>query len=67
AGRYVAKAGFGSAGFSEWLAVKKAVSVGLEENSLPDSLRVAAFMRGYLSARPNQGNINTRDPKSVGG
>ncbi|MHC4867608.1 MAG: hypothetical protein ACYTEX_26355 [Planctomycetota bacterium] len=67
AGRYVAKAGFGADGFAEWLAVKKAVGAGLEENSLPDSLRVAAFMRGYLSARPNQGNINTRDPKSVGG
>ncbi|MHC4867446.1 MAG: hypothetical protein ACYTEX_25520 [Planctomycetota bacterium] len=67
AGRYVAKAGFGSDGFAEWLAVKKTVSAGLEGNSLPDSLRVAAFMRGYLSAKPNQGNMNTRDPKSVGG
>jgi hypothetical protein len=67
AGRYVAKAGFALDGFAEWLRAKKATATGLEQNGLPDSTRIGAFMRGYLSAQPNKDKINKRSRISMGG
>lgn len=47
-GRYIARAGFSSAGFSEWLKAKKSSTVGLQQNAVPEKMRFAAFMRGYV-------------------
>lgn len=50
-GRYVARAGFGSAGFLEWLRPRRMSAAGRRQNTLPEDARVAAFMRGYSSER----------------
>jgi hypothetical protein len=50
-GRYVGKAGFGPTGFAEWLTAKSAWGAGLQQNNLPESTRIAAFMRGYSAER----------------
>jgi len=50
-GRYVAMAGFGQEGFTEWLEARKSSAVDLQHNSVPDKARIAAFMRGYSSGR----------------
>lgn len=49
-GRYIAEAGFGSDGFAEWLKVKQIFAAGSQQNTVPERMRIAAFMRGYLSA-----------------
>lgn len=49
AGRYIARAGFSSAGFAEWLEARKVLAANLQQNSLPESTRIAAFVRGYSS------------------
>lgn len=52
AGRYVARAGFVPAGFTEWLEAKKSPTADLQQqNGVPDKMRIAAFMRGYWSGR----------------
>ena len=48
-GRYIAKAGFSSAGFAERLNAEKLLAAGLQQNGVPDEMRIAAFMRGYSS------------------
>ncbi len=48
-GRYIARAGFSSGGFAEWLNAKKSSVVGLQQNGVPEKMRIAAFMRGYSS------------------
>ena len=50
-GRYIAKAGFSSAGFAEWLNAEKLLAAGLQQSGVPDEMRIAAFMRGYSSER----------------
>lgn len=50
-GRYIAGAGFSPDGFTEWLRAKDVSAVGPEQNSVPDEMRIAAFMRGYSSER----------------
>jgi hypothetical protein len=49
AGRYVARAGFSSAGFCEWLEAGKAFVTDPRGDSLPQGARIAAFMWGYSS------------------
>ena len=51
AGRYIVRAGFGSTGFAEWLEAKNSSTIGLQQNIVPEKLRIAAFMRGYMSER----------------
>jgi len=51
-GRYIAKAGFSSAGFAERLNAEKLLAVGLQQSGVPDEMRIAAFMSGYSSERP---------------
>lgn len=48
-GRYIARAEFSSAGFAEWLKAKKLSVGGLQQNGVPEKMRIAAFMRGYAS------------------
>lgn len=50
-GRYIARAGFGQAGFAEWLKAKNLSDDGLQHNIIPEKMRIAAFMRGYSSGR----------------
>lgn len=50
-GRYTARAGFGSAGFAEWLDAKEPLAAGMQQSGVPDEMRIAAFMRGYSSER----------------
>lgn len=50
-GRYIARAGFSSGGFAEWLEVKKLSAAGSQQNGVPEKARIAAFMRGYSSER----------------
>jgi len=47
-GRCVARAGFRQTGFGEWLNIRK-VSAAELQDSLPESIRIAAFMRGYFA------------------
>lgn len=47
-GRHIAKAGFDSSGFNEWLEAKKLFASG-EQVTVADKMRTDAFMRGYLS------------------
>jgi hypothetical protein len=54
AGRYVVKAGFGSSGFTEWFKAKKLSTMGLQEDRVPEKMRIGAFMRGYTSERYSQ-------------
>lgn len=53
-GRYVASAGFGPKGFSEWLKATKTYAAGQQQSGLPDSARVDAFMKGYLSQQQSK-------------
>ncbi len=48
-GRHIARAGFDPTGFTEWLEAKENAGVNLQQNSVPEKMRIAAFMRGYLS------------------
>ena len=50
-GTCVARAGFSSAGFTEWLKARRISTTGPEWNRVPDNMRVAVFMRGYGSER----------------
>jgi hypothetical protein len=49
AGRYVARAGFGSEGFAEWLGVRSLSVAGPREPDVAESMRTKAFMRGFLT------------------
>lgn len=49
AGRYIARAGFSPDGFVEWLGAKGLPTTGLQQNSVPEKMRITAFMRGYSS------------------
>lgn len=49
-GRYIARTGLSSAGFAEWLKEKNS-TMSLQKNSVPENMRIAAFMRGYTSER----------------
>lgn len=51
AGGYVVKAGFSSAGFTEWLDATKMSTRSTQQNSVPENRRAASFMRGYMSMR----------------
>ena len=48
-GRHIARAGFSSAGFAEWLNAKKLLAADTQQSGVPDEMRIAAFMRGYSS------------------
>jgi len=48
-GRYIERAGFSSAGFAEWLKARKLSAAGPQQDSVPEKMRVTAFMRGYAS------------------
>ena len=54
-GRYIARVGFSSAGFSEWLKAKNSSTIGLQQNGVPEKMRIAAFMRGYMSESHGKG------------
>lgn len=54
-GRYIAGAGFSSAGFTEWLKARRLSSAGSQQDGVPEKMRIAAFMRGYLSASVKKG------------
>ena len=48
-GGYVARAGFSSDGFTEWLGARTLSAGNRQQNSVPEKVRIAAFMRGYSS------------------
>lgn len=58
-GRYIARAGFGSEGFIEWLNVKKALSIAaVRADDVPDRARITAFMHGYSSTRYSKEDVS---------
>ncbi|MBA7699342.1 hypothetical protein ES703_108037 [subsurface metagenome] len=48
-GSYIARAGFNSVGFAERLRAKGLSAAGPQRDSMPEKMRIAAFMRGYSS------------------
>jgi hypothetical protein len=48
-GRYVARAGFSSSGFTEWLKAQKLSAFGMQQSGVSEKMRISAFMRGYTS------------------
>lgn len=46
-GRYIARAGFNSGGFAEWLEAQS-ISVVNPQDNIPEQTRISAFMRGFL-------------------
>ena len=55
-GRYVTRAGFSSDGFTEWLGARTLSAGNRQQNSVPEKVRIAAFMRGYSSEHYSKGN-----------
>jgi len=48
-GSYIARAGFSLAAFAERLRAKGLSAPDPQRDSVPEKMRIAAFMRGYLS------------------